>query len=309
MDNLRQLKYLDVLATTGNLGAAADKLGVAKATLSQAISRLEYVYGVPLFVRNRQGIRPTAYGELLVEVARKGLGMFDDVRREFALMQNLESGTLVIGSDPATTEALLAPALAQIVREFPKLHFELREATWPYLEAGMLEKEIDMYFGLKPDQPLKAFDVVDLELPPLTTYCRPGHPLGEETTLVAGYNFPILVTPLPDWFFDRVADATASEDFSAKRVRDAFLFTDNISLVRRIVQHSDAISSTFRPNLDADFEAGHLVELKVKDDVLALTIPGVIVTTKNRLLPPSAQKLTESVQAQTASMMREYFVD
>ena len=70
MDNFRQLKYLDALTTYGNVGAAAEKLGVTKSTLSQAVSRLEYVYGVPLFVRDRQGIRPTVYGELLVDVAR-----------------------------------------------------------------------------------------------------------------------------------------------------------------------------------------------------------------------------------------------
>ena len=304
MDNLRQLKYLDVLATTGNVGVAADKLGVTKSTLSQAVSRLEYVYGVPLFLRDRQGIRPTVYGELLVDVARKGIVMFDDLRREFALMRNLESGTLIIGSDPATTEALLAPALAQIVSEYPKLHFELREATWPHLEAGMQEKEIDMYIGLTPDQSLRAYEVVDLELPPLTTYCRPGHPLGDETTLVEGYNFPIVATPLPDWFFERVAKATAIKGLSANGVRDTFLFSDNISLMRRIVQHSNAISATFRPNLKSDFEAGHLVELRVKDDVMGLTLPGVVVTTQNRLLPPSAQQLAEAVEVVATSMLQ-----
>lgn len=306
MDSLRQLKYLDVLATCGNVGVAADKLGVTKSTLSQAVSRLEYVYGVPLFVRDRQGIRPTVYGELLVDVARKGIGMFDDIRREFALMQNLESGTLVIGSDPATTEALLAPALAQIVGEFPRLHFELREATWPHLEAEILEKEIDIYIGLKPDQTLKAFEVVDLELPPLTTYCRPGHPLGDTCTLVEGYDFPVMATPLPDWFFERIAKAMASEDFSANWFKGTFLFSDNISLMRRVVLHTDALSATFRPNLEADFEAGHLVELRVKDEVMSLPLPCVVVTTQNRLLPPSAEKLTEAVKAVTRSMPRDH---
>ncbi|MYH16463.1 MAG: LysR family transcriptional regulator [Gammaproteobacteria bacterium] len=308
MDTLRQLKYLDVLATTGNVGAAADKLGVDKSTLSHAVSRLEYVYGVPLFVRDRQGIRPTVYGELLVDAARKGARIFDDVRREFALMRNLESGTLVIGSDPATTEALLAPALAQIVSEFPKLHFELREATWPDLEPDMLERRIDLYIGLKPDHSLKAFEVVDLELPPKIIYSRSGHPLSGRgpIPMAEAYNYPVMGTRIPDWYIRRVAEATASQDLSANTIREAFLFADDVSLMRRIVQHSDALSATFRTNLEADLESGHLVELKIKEESMNLPLPGVIVRTRNRLLPPSAEMLTEAVEALAESMLRKH---
>lgn len=307
MDSLRQLKYLDVLAETGNVGVAADKLGVDKSTLSHALKRLEYVYGVPLFIRDRQGVRPTIYGELLVEAARKGAQIFNDVRREFSLMRNLEGGTLVIGSDPATTEALLAPALAQIVSEFPKLHFNLREATWPDIEADMLERRIDLYVGLKPDQSLKAFEVVDLELPPSTIFCRSGHPLsgGKPIAMADTYNYPVMGTRIPDWYIQRVAEATASQDVSANTIREAFLFADNVSLMRRIVQDSDALSATFRTNLKADLESGHLVELKIKEESMNLPLPGVIVRTRNRLLPPSAEKLTEAVDALAASMLRD----
>ncbi|MFI5543326.1 LysR family transcriptional regulator [Streptomyces sp. NPDC051815] len=67
---LRHLKIVRAVADAGSLTRAATVLGLAQPALSTQLKRVERVLGGMLFVRGREGVRPTALGELVLERAR-----------------------------------------------------------------------------------------------------------------------------------------------------------------------------------------------------------------------------------------------
>lgn len=66
---LRHLKVLRAIADAGSLTSAATALGLAQPALSAQLKRIERTLGGVLFERGRQGVRPTALGELVLDRA------------------------------------------------------------------------------------------------------------------------------------------------------------------------------------------------------------------------------------------------
>jgi DNA-binding transcriptional LysR family regulator len=72
---LRHLRYFVAVADAGTFTHAAERLFVAQPTLSQQIGRLEQIVGTPLLRRQRDGVRLTAAGAVLLEAARDVLAV------------------------------------------------------------------------------------------------------------------------------------------------------------------------------------------------------------------------------------------
>jgi DNA-binding transcriptional LysR family regulator len=74
---LRHLRYFAAVADAGTFTRAAERLFIAQPTLSQQIQRLEQIAGTPLLRRDRDGVRLTAAGTLLLDAARDVLSAVD----------------------------------------------------------------------------------------------------------------------------------------------------------------------------------------------------------------------------------------
>jgi DNA-binding transcriptional LysR family regulator len=74
---LRHLRYLVAVADAGTFTRAAEQLFIAQPTLSQQIRRLEQAVGTPLLVRDRDGVRLTTAGAVLLDAARDVLSAVD----------------------------------------------------------------------------------------------------------------------------------------------------------------------------------------------------------------------------------------
>ena len=66
---LDQLRTFTVVADAGSLSAAAPALHLSPSTVSEQMRKLEARAGVPLFVRSKRGVEPTAAGARLRERA------------------------------------------------------------------------------------------------------------------------------------------------------------------------------------------------------------------------------------------------
>ena len=94
MVDLRQLETVVAVVDAGSFTGAADVLGVAQPTVSQAVRALEAELGVPLFDRLRSGAVPTAAGRALVDPARQALRDAATARQAVASVAGLVAGTL-----------------------------------------------------------------------------------------------------------------------------------------------------------------------------------------------------------------------
>lgn len=300
MESLRALRQLVTLAETGNYRKAAAKLGITHSALSQAVKRLEDVYGVSIFVRLGGKIVPSAYGELLVGTARRSLEQFRELEREIGLIKSSETGRIAIGVDPCYSQAVVAPALGRMIVRFPKLRFTLRLQSWAEMQDGLADHHIDIYVGPSPDREIDGIDVVVLPAPPPVVVCRAGHPLTEAvaptfTDLLA---YPIASGVPKEQFLERVRGMFPEPRPSLQSISDMFLKSYDCSVLPGIVVNSDAVGLMPCQVIEPELADGRAVCIKLADDILRDVGNIVVAKLKDRVMPKAALILQSEIMAE-----------
>ena len=119
------LHWLSVLAQQGSFTAAAARLGVSKAAVSQRIAELERAARVPLVQRTTRSVRLTEAGQRLVDETRAS---FEQIAQTFEQVRDLAeqpSGLLRVTAPVAFARQQLMPLLTEFLRLHPQVRIEL----------------------------------------------------------------------------------------------------------------------------------------------------------------------------------------
>jgi DNA-binding transcriptional LysR family regulator len=119
------LHWLSVLAQQGSYTAAAARLGVSKAAMSQRIAELERAAKVTLVQRTTRSLRLTEAGQKLVDETRAS---FEQIEQSFAQVRDLAeqpSGLVRVTAPVALARQQLVPLLADFLKDFPDVRLEL----------------------------------------------------------------------------------------------------------------------------------------------------------------------------------------
>lgn len=81
--NFLHLKYAIMVAETGSISKAAEKLYVAQPNVSRAIKELEADLNITIFDRNSKGMTITPEGEQLIHYAKRILRQVDEMEKIF----------------------------------------------------------------------------------------------------------------------------------------------------------------------------------------------------------------------------------
>lgn len=117
--------WLGVLSQQGSYTAAAARLGVSKAAVSQRIAELERMAGVPLVQRTTRSVRLTEAGQRLVDDTRAS---FEHIAQSFSRVRDLAGaprGLLRVTAPVAFARQQLVPRLGEFLREYPEVRLEL----------------------------------------------------------------------------------------------------------------------------------------------------------------------------------------
>jgi DNA-binding transcriptional LysR family regulator len=117
--------WLTVLAEQGSYTAAAQRLGVSKAAMSQRLAELEQLAGVPLVQRSTRSVRLTEAGEQLVSDTR---GAFEHIAHSFERVREragAPSGLLRVTAPVAFSRQQLVPRLSGFFSAYPDIRIEL----------------------------------------------------------------------------------------------------------------------------------------------------------------------------------------
>ncbi len=119
------LHWLSVLAQQGSYTAAAARLGVSKAAMSQRIAELERAAKVTLVQRTTRSLRLTEAGQRLVDDTRAS---FEQIEQSFAQVRDLAAqpgGLIRVTAPVALARQQLVPILAEFLKDFPDVRIEL----------------------------------------------------------------------------------------------------------------------------------------------------------------------------------------
>ncbi len=105
--------------------AAAAKLGVSKSAVSHAIFGLEARLGLQLLTRARRNVAPTAVGQRLLHAVGPHLEQIDAELAALSELRDKPAGTIRITADEHAAKAILWPALAKLLPDYPDITVEL----------------------------------------------------------------------------------------------------------------------------------------------------------------------------------------
>lgn len=130
----RHLSLLIHLNDLRNMKRAAEVMNLSQPAVSLAVSELEKLLGVTLFLRHARGVEPTQAATDIVPVARRILAAIGDGSEIVSSILNENAGYVRVAATPAAISALVQPAVERLARNYPSIHLDISEviAADPY---------------------------------------------------------------------------------------------------------------------------------------------------------------------------------
>jgi DNA-binding transcriptional LysR family regulator len=123
--DLNDIAAFLAVARARSFTRAAAQLGVSQSALSQTLRGLEARLGLRLLTRTTRSVAPTEAGERLLRAAGPRL---DEIDAELAALGDLRdkpSGTIRITAHDHAVRAVLWPALAKLLPDYPDIKVEI----------------------------------------------------------------------------------------------------------------------------------------------------------------------------------------
>ncbi|KUN29669.1 hypothetical protein AQJ23_02615 [Streptomyces antibioticus] len=180
---LRHLVLVTVVADEGTLVGAAKAMHVTQPVVTRSLQEIETIMGVKLFARGPRGVRPTQYGEILIEHARTVVGNVRTAAERIHELQRLGMEPVRVGTNLAGAYSLLPQTLIRLKKAHPHLTVSVVEAMPEDLALQLARGEVDVLVGrLQPSSLRASLRHVRLYDEPVRLVVRREHPsLGTPT--------------------------------------------------------------------------------------------------------------------------------
>ena len=150
MLEIRHLRSLLAIADYQNLSAAAERVHLTQSALSHQIRAIESHFGVALFDRTPQGLKPTSACARLLTLARGVLPQIGDAERDLFRMKSATGGELRIALECHTCFDWLMPVMDEFRRRWPEVEVDLVAGFHPDPLSLMTSGKADLVVGSKP---------------------------------------------------------------------------------------------------------------------------------------------------------------
>ncbi|MEU6389164.1 LysR substrate-binding domain-containing protein [Streptomyces sp. NPDC046939] len=174
---LRHLVLLTVVADEGTLVGAAKAMHVTQPVVTRSLQEIETLVGVELFARGPRGVRPTQYGDILIEHARAVVGHVQAAAGRIHELQRLGMEPVRVGTNLAVSYSLLPQTLVRLKEAHPRLTISVVEAMPEELGLRLARGEVDVLIGrLQPSSLRATLRHVRLYDEPVRLVVRREHP-------------------------------------------------------------------------------------------------------------------------------------
>lgn len=147
----RQLEYFAAIARDGGFRRAADRLGVAQASLSREIKQLETELRVQLFRRTSRTVSLTEAGLSLLPYAERALADVRQARDAVSPYAGPQGGSVSMATLAAIATPWTPALVAAFTRRYPLVRVHIVEGNSNKFVESFAEGEIDVAWLLVPD--------------------------------------------------------------------------------------------------------------------------------------------------------------
>jgi LysR family transcriptional activator of glutamate synthase operon len=142
--NLSELRWFVVLAETEHVTDAAAELSVSQPTLSRALARFEREAGAPLFDRVNRRLRLNAYGQIMLEHARRSIAEMKSARERIAALRDPDTGRVRLAFLHSLASGYVPEQLRRFRETAPAIDFDLVQGPAHEITQRVLDGQIDI---------------------------------------------------------------------------------------------------------------------------------------------------------------------
>jgi len=255
--NLNRLAAFASVVESGSFTAAAEKLGLTKAMVSQHVSRLEKELGTSLLTRTTRKVTPTETGAAFYADCAQALQGLEAAIARVGGGSEVPSGTLRLTTPEDYGSAVVVPALAGFMHRYPEVKVEF-VATDQVVDLVAGRFDLAIRTGWLRDSSLRAsrlggFDQVVAAAPAyLKKFGTPRRP--EDLANHRWITLTLLRGALT-WTFSAKGGKTQTVRVSST------VSTNSTASLRAFMREGVGISILPDYMLDTDIRAGRLVRL------------------------------------------------
>jgi len=287
------LRYLDIVAREGSIRKAAAALRIASSAVNRQILNLEDELGVALFDRQRDGVRPTPAGELVLRHVRSTLFDFDRIRADIGDLRGLKTGEIKIAALDSLVVDFLPRVIAEFHHNYPGINYRVF-ALGPTdvteeLAAG--RADIGVSFATREHSNVSTIVAIETGIGALVA---PNHPLANRRVLRLSdcAPYPVILghdtlplTPLIETML-----ATGETPIVPK------LVSNSLEMMKRAVIANLGIAFFTRLAFRREIAAGELMHIPLAETSLKRLKLGVMIPTARKLSVATAMMLEHLAQ-------------
>ncbi|QKV54776.1 LysR family transcriptional regulator [Comamonas antarctica] len=291
MQHLRFLHYIDAVARSGSIRAAAEKLHVASSAVNRRVQDLEEELGTPLFERLPRGVRLTAAGELFLGYARRRQADLEQVRSQIEDLGGVRRGQVTLAASQALAPAFLPRAIHAFQALRPGIAFDVKVHDRERAVAAVTDFEADLGLIFNPPE-LRGLAVLAQARQRTCAMVAPDHPLAGRASvrLKDCLDYPIA---LPD---SSLSGRSVLEDWFGQSAAQPHppLVSNSYEMMRGYARETGGVS--FQIEIGAGPSAG-VVAIPIDERRLPAGRL-VLVALRERVLPVAAAAFAEFVAGQ-----------
>ncbi|MBB3954351.1 LysR family transcriptional regulator [Novosphingobium sediminicola] len=278
-----QVRVLIAIVEAGNIGPAAEQLGLSPATLQRAARDLESNLRKPLFYRTAAGTVPTVEA---IELGRRFKLALQEIEwgiRELNAAQGEAITPITVGAMPLGGNVLLGSVLEAYLAREPRAQVLVRNESAVEMIKSLRAGDVDMVVGLIPADTPDDLAHEALTRTPHAIVARKDHPLAarEKVTLddLAGY----------EWLVGAPGSSRRTcfaNLFEGRTEARAPVATSALSIIKHLLKGSDRL--TLMTSFEIQHEGEGLVALPFGP---IAPVPAFGITTRAGWLPTRAHAM------------------
>jgi DNA-binding transcriptional LysR family regulator len=294
---LRDLEVLMAVVQSGAIGKAASSVGVSQPAISKSVAELEKTLKVRLFERCGRGITPTPYALALI---KRSTAIFDELQQglqDIEFLADPSAGEVRIGAAEPLTVAVIATAIDQLSRQYPRLRFHVTGGDAAALFRGLGDRrfEFAVFRTIKP--PPDEFEVVDtLFEDVLVVAAGAKNPLSRRRKLALS---ELINEPWATFPSDSLYGSLVEDVFRVRGLNPPQPIVASISpyLLNELRATGRFLSIVPRFSLELPRKNPEIVTLPIS--LPETRMPVLIVTLKNRMISPRAKVFLDRLRSIT----------
>jgi DNA-binding transcriptional LysR family regulator len=295
--DLRRWTHVVAVADRRSFVRAAEQVHLSQPALTRSIQAAEAELGMLLFDRGSQEVTVTPAGEFVVARARQLVFNSHCLARDVELYRNRGLGDTAFGVGPYPAATFLAPLLAQLRREHPKVNLRVEISNWQLLVKRLLEEDIEFFVAETRDLPANP----SLRIEPLRRenggfYVRRGHPLAgrRSVTLQQVWEHGVASVRVPNGVRDALAKLLGHAGGSHLTLA---LECDDVEVLKAVALGCDSVLAAPHAAVAKEVASSALKPLVIVDLPVLGSAMGV-VTLRGRTPSPMAELILSRLPAE-----------